>query len=434
MRTTPEPSPKHTSVLKRAVSEIFRLPLISHDENPVQRQLWPDLDRRKLHIVNKFISFMYFISPYIFGVLFFVTAAYINSLSQIFVQYLMTSRDKVFLAHKIAIFDRIQNFSVVNNLNATQQFELLGITSNFFIDDQTHFSVDGIHNCTPSNCTIEGSNLYDIGFAIIPEIVDKDGQTRVADVYLNIMIALAILRALYYWDSFPRTFRRWTIIHGTLFTIRGLSIAMTVLPNPYKRCKPVLSSSPYVSAFLVMVGSNATCADVFFSGHAAMMGLSAMIFTSTMTSRITITKMVVWIVTFCGWIVIVATRFHYTLDVFYGAVLSIIVWKTYHLIIESAYTKNNIFVVWFEGRKFMSDDAIIHIQEDEFRQGLINEKLTREIFEFAGLPYDQEFYIDVNHHDDIPEPVEVYVQDGMPPPEETPRINEKQSLLETESH
>lgn len=156
---------------------------------------------------------------------------------------------------------------------------------------------------------------------------------------------------------------------------------MTVLPNPYKRCTPIITSNPFVSAFLIMIGSNATCADVFFSGHAAMMGLCCMLFTSSMARRLSLLKIIVYIVTFIGWTIIVATRFHYTLDVFYGAVLSIVIWNVYHVIIHANFAKNNILIVWFEGRRFMSDEEIVKREKEEFQAVLLNEKITIEIFE-----------------------------------------------------
>lgn len=166
---------------------------------------------------------------------------------------------------------------------------------------------------------------------------------------------------------------------------------MTVLPNPYKRCTPIITSNPFVSAFLIMIGSNATCADVFFSGHAAMMGLCCMIFTSSMSRRLTLLKILVYIVTFVGWTIIIATRFHYTLDVFYGAVLSIVIWKVYHVIIYANFAKNNIFIVWFEGRRLMSDEEILKREKEEFQANLLNEKITQEIFDSLSLTSDLQF-------------------------------------------
>lgn len=409
------------------VTELFKLPLIQQDENILQKHVLPNVDQGTMRKFNKLISLLYFLSPYIFALFFMISAAYINSLSQIFVQYLMTSRDKSTLAKKVNIFNSIQNYTQSQNLSSSIENDLLKLASGFLLDHSDHYAgTDSMKYCTPSNCTIEGNLLYDIGFAVIPEIVDREG-TRVADVYLNTMIGITVVVALFHWDTFMRIFRRYLIVHGTLFTIRGLSIAMTVLPNPYKKCKPFLTQSPYVSAFLVMAGSNGTCADVFFSGHAAMMGLCAMIVTAHMTRRLTLRKIIVYIVTFIGWVIIVATRFHYTLDVFYGAVLSILVWNSYHFLIHSSFAKNHIITVWFEGRRLISDGELLKRKEDEYHANLVNDRLTTEIFENAGLDPNP-YHDDDEYHSELDTPDTSFL------PEKTPiGEGERSSLLDLEN-
>lgn len=193
MEDEPVPNVTTKSRIKNALSELFTLPLVSRDENPIQQTILPDGDALTLRRMNKVISFFYFASPYIFACMFMITAAYINSLSQIFVQKLMSSRDKLFLDEKIRVFTQLVNFTKTHNLTEGQAHEILRISSKFFLEkdqrDSTSFTPDMIYACTPSNCTIEGNMLYDIGFDIIQEIKDKEGTTRVADVYMNCMVS-----------------------------------------------------------------------------------------------------------------------------------------------------------------------------------------------------------------------------------------------------
>ena len=51
--------------------------------------------------------------------------------------------------------------------------------------------------------------------------------------------------------------------------------------------------------------------------------------------RPTFMKVFMWVFCSVGFIVIIATKFHYTVDVFLGAVITIFVWKFYHLHIRT---------------------------------------------------------------------------------------------------
>jgi hypothetical protein len=66
-----------------------------------------------------------------------------------------------------------------------------------------------------------------------------------------------------------------------------------------------------------------------------------------------ITTLVVWVFTIIGYLFIIATRFHYTVDVFLGYLLSKLTWDTYHYYIKTLAERRSIiitrFFIWFEG-------------------------------------------------------------------------------------
>lgn len=66
-----------------------------------------------------------------------------------------------------------------------------------------------------------------------------------------------------------------------------------------------------------------------------------------------LTSLLVWLFTIVGYLFIIATRFHYTVDVFLGFLLSLLTWKTYHYYIKTLAERRNIvitrFFLWFEG-------------------------------------------------------------------------------------
>ena len=123
---------------------------------------------------------------------------------------------------------------------------------------------------------------------------------------------------------------------------------------------PLSPSSP--SALLIVAWQRVTCADVLYSGHTINLTLCALIWDeyshekdalvidhdtewdlfetccrnrplvnrAGYLMRPTFMKVFMWVFTMVGFIVIIATKFHYTVDVFLGAVITIFVWKFYH--------------------------------------------------------------------------------------------------------
>jgi hypothetical protein len=66
-----------------------------------------------------------------------------------------------------------------------------------------------------------------------------------------------------------------------------------------------------------------------------------------------LTSLFVWTFTIIGYLLLIATRFHYTVDVFLGFLLSQLTWQTYHYYIKTLAERRNIiitrFFLWFEG-------------------------------------------------------------------------------------
>ena len=66
-----------------------------------------------------------------------------------------------------------------------------------------------------------------------------------------------------------------------------------------------------------------------------------------------LTSLFVWVFTIVGYLFIIATRFHYTVDVVLGFLLTVLTWKSYHYYIKTLAERRNIiitrFFLWFEG-------------------------------------------------------------------------------------
>ena len=72
------------------------------------------------------------------------------------------------------------------------------------------------------------------------------------------------------------------------------------------------------------------------------------------TTRLTPTKLLAWIGAFIEYYLIIATHFHYTVDVFVAFLLAIIVWKFYHYyILHTSQSSDKVGIErifnWLEG-------------------------------------------------------------------------------------
>lgn len=145
---------------------------------------------------------------------------------------------------------------------------------------------------------------------------DRNGTTR--------MIAIPMIIA-----------KRILFIHGAIFILRGLTVAITILPNPHAGCVATIdrSASVFWNAFLITVGQAYTCNDVFFSGHAAAIMLSVLFWLTYAPER----RFVFFValpLAVSGWLTLLATRFHYSLDVFFGIMLAFLAWMVYHVALQ----------------------------------------------------------------------------------------------------
>jgi hypothetical protein len=65
----------------------------------------------------------------------------------------------------------------------------------------------------------------------------------------------------------------------------------------------------------------------------------------------TFVKLLIWITAFSGYFFIIATHFHYSVDVFVGFTLTLLVWKLYHHYIKEAMYRDNPYnkmIAWLE--------------------------------------------------------------------------------------
>lgn len=243
------------------------------------------------------------------------------------------------------------------------------------------------------NMTIEDTNamntLPDIGYDILPFVANKN----LPDIWVFSIVGLGIVR--FALTRLRLTIlRRWTFLLGTIFFVRGASIILTMLPNPLHSCvSSVGKSSVFVDGFFVMVFTRVTCSDVLFSGHTVFLTLMALLFydyshiapvcsfdpCSPLTCgvplvspqgnllRFTSAKLIVCLFVIAGYFIIVATHFHYTVDVYLGSTLTIFIWRWYHEYIRELHV-----------RKFIINDLFLFLERGAPDIKLIHERSRQQ--------------------------------------------------------
>ena len=195
--------------------------------------------------------------------------------------------------------------------------------------------------------------------------------------------------------------RRWSFNLGTLFFFRGISIVATMLPNPMQHCTTkALDYDVWEGAWRILAGELVTCADVLFSGHtvnACLVGLIWHTYSHKVGVRLfrakcdpigavcclgrpvtnevgrlvraTTEKYLMWIWVIVTFFVIIATRFHYTIDVIIGLWMCVLLWKLYHYYLYSLYmNRENYFDIamqWFE-----KDSEEFNVEQEIARQAI----------------------------------------------------------------
>eukprot|EP00392_Amoebophrya_sp_AT5.2_P007390 g7404.t1 len=137
---------------------------------------------------------------------------------------------------------------------------------------------------------------------------------------------------------------RFLLIQGILFFCRGISIFVTPLPPPDSSCaigRPAVDENYLLEAVYVFARSRITCTDVLFSGHTVNFTMLTMLWWDHFSSLVSKMPDVSFVVrrvalAYCalGYFSMIVTRFHYSVDIFIGALLTFVVWRYYHALVD----------------------------------------------------------------------------------------------------
>ena len=189
--------------------------------------------------------------------------------------------------------------------------------------------------------------LFDIGFELLPYLA----YPTVPDVLLLVFLVSILASLLIFHPKRSQVARRFLALQGAVFFLRSLSIIATILPNPEPSCQPAsIAGSPseniYFEALKVALRLRVTCGDCLFSGHVAMAHLLALL-GHHFARPYPLVQTLIWVYALALYLCIVATRFHYTIDVVAAVGVTTAVWQWYHRLLRRN-LPNWHPLVWYE--------------------------------------------------------------------------------------
>lgn len=183
--------------------------------------------------------------------------------------------------------------------------------------------------------------------------------TNLSDQLILVALFAIILRT-FTMQTVPlitAVFRRVLYIMGTVYLLRALTVTLTVLPNPLTQCESQPDNDLFYDAYLLLTMKRVSCGDVFFSGHSIIFTISTAIWTTY--SRATLVNSLFTVSAFMGMFSLVASAYHYSIDVIFGYLVTMWIWNHYHWSI----TLPSFRATWW-GRALNRLDDPMYVDDD----------------------------------------------------------------------
>ena len=158
--------------------------------------------------------------------------------------------------------------------------------------------------------------LHDLGFYYLPKISSNVPNTILATIYLYFFIK-------WFYKDKNILIKLYTLI-SILFIIRLVAFNITILPPTIEDC---VSRKVKSEIIWFTFRFDSACSDNMFSGHAVHMTMLTLF--TLEYSRNKFEKYMVKSLYIPYLLLIVAARLHYSIDVFIGSILSILMFYTY---------------------------------------------------------------------------------------------------------
>jgi len=214
-----------------------------------------------------------------------------------------------------------------------------------------------IQHYVNTNGIVVGPVLYDLGFDVLPYIPTKSLGFSIPDLCALASASMMALNVVLTFKPHMALIllRRILVIAAIAYLGRAISIPMTLLPNPDPQCVPILNrDSLLTSIVLIPFGLTNTCSDVFYSGHAIPTSCALLTWYDYM--RRNPLRPVGVSISALALLAIIATHFHYTIDVFYGYIATALVWRFYHFALSCPSVLYYFpSILWWESMDAMGD-------------------------------------------------------------------------------
>jgi hypothetical protein len=173
--------------------------------------------------------------------------------------------------------------------------------------------------------------VFDTGFEVFPYIDEE----LLPDILVSSLLGFVFLTVFLSrgCSVMISLVRRFLTVLGLVYMIRTVSIAITLLPNPYPQCKASEMGHPMVDALRILAGYTKTCQDCFFSGHSVAISLACLIWFDYLNAKMWV-RLLAIPVGATGAFIIISSHFHYSVDVMFGFLISFLIWKYYHSMIH----------------------------------------------------------------------------------------------------
>ncbi|KAI9219841.1 hypothetical protein BC828DRAFT_385096 [Blastocladiella britannica] len=177
------------------------------------------------------------------------------------------------------------------------------------------------------------------------------GPPDLSDWFVRLCAVLILLRAALSGRRAATVLRRSCFVGGTLYLLRAPTVLMTVLPNPLVNCTSEPHPNLLYDTVLLFLQRRSSCGDVFFSGHTIVFGTCALLW-AHYSPRPTVLSMSAVGASIAAIASLVATQYHYSIDVWAAALLLIGVWYGFHWTAEGKVGRNSAMgrlVRWADG-------------------------------------------------------------------------------------
>ena len=189
-------------------------------------------------------------------------------------------------------------------------------------------------------------SLPDVGFDFADHVTPQIGKLiKIPDIAVPVALSITALWLIFDGPKKQKLpiFRRFFTITSIMYLLRSICVLSTQLPNPFQTDDPLYhqkwSSNIGYEALLALLRIKATNNDVFFSGHTILISMCAMMLSTYCRRKWMIALF--WLYALFVLYVIIATKFHYTIDVVIGFALTVIIWKCYHLALSVEKVRNH---------------------------------------------------------------------------------------------